>query len=187
MKRSDAPGPHPSAAIREMLEDLSLSLEEPNAPSRPESGAEGEQPIPAPAPAGPDVIIAEDDEDDYDFLRELLLDQNPELRVTRFTNGADLTDHLIDGRAPAPSLLILDLNMPFKDGREALREIKAVDRFHALRVFVLTTSASPADEAFASEFPRVTFATKPVRYQDYVALVKKLVSGFLPDRHEPRQ
>jgi CheY-like chemotaxis protein len=126
------------------------------------------------AKEAPHIILAEDDEDDYAFFREILLETHPEIRLTRFKNGEEVVHHLLKGGSKTPSIVVLDLNMPIMDGRQALREIKAEERFRSLPVFVLTTSAAPTDEAFVRGYPTTSFLTKPMKYLDYVALVRML-------------
>ena len=96
------------------------------------------------------LLIAEDDPEDR-ILAERAIQASPptwELHVVE--NGQELMDYLdCTGRAasgrPLPALILLDLNMPIKDGREVLVELKGNERFRAIPVVVLTTSSSPHD------------------------------------------
>jgi two-component system, response regulator len=134
---------------------------------------------PAPEPGGSKgrpvhLIVGEDDEEDFAILKEILLESHPSFRLTRFPNGQELVDFLLSGVTPPPSALLLDLNMPVKDGRTALHEIKGDDRYRDLPVLIFTSSGMKGDEAYARRFPATGFLTKPMSYHEYVAVVRGL-------------
>lgn len=95
-------------------------------------------------------------------------------------DGEELTDYLFRrGRwasvdAPRPELILLDLNMPRKDGREALAEIKADPDLRRIPVVVLTTSSSPEDVRRAYSLGANSYVTKPGSYEGLVAAVRAL-------------
>jgi two-component system response regulator len=76
-------------------------------------------------------------------------------------------------------LILLDLNMPRKDGREALRELKADPRFRAIRVIVLTTSKAEEDIARTYELTATSYITKPVTFDALVDVVRTLGKYWL--------
>jgi CheY-like chemotaxis protein len=94
---------------------------------------------------GNDVRVAHDGEEVMDYLR----------REGRFSNGAD---------APMPGLILLDLNMPKKDGREVLAEIKSDARLRKIPVIVLTTSKAEEDIVRSYDLGVNSFITKPVTF-----------------------
>ena len=94
---------------------------------------------------GNDVRVARDGEQVMDYLR----------REGRFGNGAD---------APTPGLILLDLNMPRKDGREVLAEIKSDVRLRKIPVIVLTTSKADEDIVRSYDLGVNSFITKPVTF-----------------------
>jgi two-component system, response regulator len=120
------------------------------------------------------LIVGEDDEEDYAILREILLESHPSFQLTRFPNGQDLVDFFLSGVTPPPSALLLDLNMPVKDGRAALHEIKGDARYRDLPVVIFTSSVLKSDEAYVRRFPATGFLTKPMGYQEYAAVVRGL-------------
>ena len=73
---------------------------------------------------------------------------------------------------PAPAIILLDLNMPKKDGREALREIKANKELRIIPVVVFTTSKAELDIALAYNLGVNSFIQKPVRFNQFVSLIK---------------
>lgn len=117
------------------------------------------------------ILLADDDEDDLEMTLEALRTSRlgNDLRVTR--DGEELMDYLFRrGRyadpsvAPAPGLILLDLNMPKKDGREALAEIKGDPRLRKIPVVVLTTSKAEEDVIRSYDLGVNSFITKPVTF-----------------------
>jgi CheY-like chemotaxis protein len=126
------------------------------------------------------ILLADDDEED----RMLASDALAESRVVndlRFVeNGEELLDYLFQrGRydaqsAPSPGLILLDLNMPRKDGREALREIKAHPDLRRIPVVVLTTSKAEEDIFRTYDLGANSFITKPVSFEGLVAVMRDI-------------
>ena len=127
------------------------------------------------------ILLADDDEED----RMLAADALEESRVVndlRFVeDGDELLDYLFHrGRysepdsAPPPGLILLDLNMPRKDGREALREIKAHPDLRRIPVVVLTTSKAEEDIYRTYDLGANSFITKPVSFEGLVAVMRDI-------------
>lgn len=127
------------------------------------------------------ILMADDDEDD----RLLTQDAFKEYRVCndlRFVeNGEELMDYLhrkgkfSDPKtSPRPGLILLDLNMPRKDGREALAEIKSDPNLRSIPIVVLTTSKAEEDIVSTYELGVNSFITKPVTFEGLVEVVKTL-------------
>jgi CheY-like chemotaxis protein len=96
-------------------------------------------------------------------------------------DGEELMDYLhrrgkyaAPNDAPRPGLILLDLNMPRKDGREALKEIKAQPELRSIPVVVLTTSQAEEDIYRTYDLGVNSFITKPVNFESLVALMKTL-------------
>jgi CheY-like chemotaxis protein len=143
------------------------------------------------------VLLTDDDEEDLqmtvDALRESRLGND--MRTTR--DGEELMDYLFrrghyadPSEAPVPGLILLDLNMPKKDGREALAEIKAHPDLRQIPVIVLTTSKAEEDIFRSYDLGVNSFITKPVTFAGLVEAMK-VVSRYwfeiveLPDGHVP--
>jgi two-component system, response regulator len=124
------------------------------------------------------VIIAEDDQDDYLFISEIFQEISPNVHLTWMKDGEELTDHLLKEEHEMPSLVLLDLNMPRKDGRQALQELKADPRTRDIPVVVLTTSSADSDKKIVLSHSKTTFMTKPLGYLRNVELVKELKAQF---------
>ena len=127
------------------------------------------------------ILLADDDEED----RMLTADALKESRVLndlRFVaDGEELMDYLRRGgrysdpeSSPFPGLILLDLNMPRKDGREALREIKADPELRRIPVIVLTTSKAEEDIYRTYDLGANSFITKPVAFHALVNIMKEI-------------
>ena len=127
------------------------------------------------------ILMADDDEDD----RLLTKDAFQEYRVGNdlmfVEDGEELMDYLHrkgkftdPKRSPRPGLILLDLNMPRKDGREALEEIKSDPNFRSIPVVVLTTSKAEEDVLRSYDLGVNSFITKPVTFGGLVEVVKTL-------------
>ena len=127
------------------------------------------------------ILMADDDEEDRVMTKEAW--ENARLaNDLRFVNdGEELMDYLkhqgayIDAAAyPSPGLILLDLNMPKKDGREALREIKDAPELRRIPIVVLTTSKAEEDILRSYDLGASSYITKPVTFEGLVAIVKEL-------------
>lgn len=125
------------------------------------------------------IVMAEDDPDDRFMARRALTD-NRLINDLRFVeDGQELVEYLRhEGRyadpaaSPAPGVILLDLNMPRKDGREALAEIKADPDLRHIPVVVLTTSRSEEDVLRSYRLGVNSFITKPVTFEGLVEAMK---------------
>lgn len=127
------------------------------------------------------ILMAEDDPDDR-MLSEEALQEAHIINDLRFVaDGEELIDYLNNrGRyqrpdsAPRPSLILLDLNMPRKDGREALSEIKSNPELRSIPVVVLTTSKAEEDIMRSYDLGVSGYITKPVRFEELVEVMKTI-------------
>jgi two-component system response regulator len=132
--------------------------------------------------ARPIVILMADDDADDRMLTKEALDESRVLNDLRFVeNGEELLDYLMlrgnytnAESAPRPSLILLDLNMPRKDGREALAEIKADPNLRRIPIVVMTTSQAEEDIFRSYDLGASSFITKPVTFDRLVDLMKAL-------------
>ena len=126
------------------------------------------------------ILVADDDEDDR-FLMEEALEENELGDVYFVEDGEELMDYLHHrdkysdpDSSPRPSLIVLDLNMPKKDGREALKEIKDDQELKKIPVVVLTTSKAEEDIFRTYDLGVNSFIVKPVTFESMVAIMKML-------------
>lgn len=127
------------------------------------------------------LLVADDDLDDCMLIRDALV-ENRLVNDLRFVHdGEELMAYLrregpyaAPGAAPCPGLILLDLNMPRKDGREALQEIKADPQLHQIPVVVLTTSQAEEDIYRSYQLGVNSYITKPVTFESLVDMVQTL-------------
>ena len=127
------------------------------------------------------ILMADDDEDDRLMARDALEEARMVNQLDFVVNGEDLMDYLkrrgdfekYKGD-PLPGLILLDLNMPRKDGREALREIKEDPKLKRIPVVVLTTSKAEEDLLRTYELGVNSFIQKPVTFKGLVQVMKAI-------------
>lgn len=127
------------------------------------------------------VLLAEDDVDDQTLIRRAFTRSSFVNDVRIVDNGEELMDYLHRrGRfagpdaAPRPGLILLDLNMPLKSGREALREIKRDPELRNIPIVVLTTSAAETDVQESYSTGANAYITKPVTFDGLVHTMQAL-------------
>lgn len=132
------------------------------------------------------VLMAEDDPDDRLFMEEAFRNTSCRALLKFVENGEELMDFLHrrgryeDPRlSPKPDLILLDLNMPRKDGREALREIKGDPGLRSIPVIVWTTSSLEEDMAICSHAGADGYFTKPSAYADMTESVRRICEAWI--------
>ena len=127
------------------------------------------------------VLMAEDDSDDRLLVKDAMAECRWEGDLRFVENGEELLDYLTRrgkysqaADAPRPGLILLDLNMPRKDGREALREIKADGELRRIPVVVFTTSKAGTDIGGMYELGANSFISKPVQFDALVRVMRIL-------------
>ena len=127
------------------------------------------------------ILLADDDEEDRMLTSEALAESRVSNDLRFVGDGEELLDYLYNrgqyaerDSAPAPGLILLDLNMPRKDGREALREIKADPDLRRIPVIVLTTSKAEEDIYRTYDLGANSFITKPVHFHALVDVMKEI-------------
>lgn len=127
------------------------------------------------------ILMADDDADDRMLTRDALQESRV-LNELRFVeDGEELMDYLHrrgkyadSDSSPKPGLILLDLNMPKKDGREALKEIKSDPNLRRIPVVIMTTSKAEEDIFRSYDFGASSFITKPVTFDRLVDLMKAI-------------
>jgi CheY-like chemotaxis protein len=140
------------------------------------------------------ILMADDDEDDRELTRDALQDSRLAKEMRFVVDGQDLIDYLRrqgpyaepSTQTPRPGIILLDLNMPRKDGREALAEIKADESLREIPIVVLTTSKDEDDVHRTYALGANSFITKPVTHTGLVDVMRSLTEYWfdvveLPD------
>jgi CheY-like chemotaxis protein len=139
---------------------------------------------PPPPNAKPiDVLLVEDDPGDTLMIREAFEDNKVRNRLTCVTDGVQALEYLRrEGDhvgAPRPDLILLDLNLPRKDGREVLAEVKADDDLRTIPVVVLTTSQAEEDVLRSYKLHANAYVTKPVDFERFIDVVRQIDNFFV--------
>jgi CheY-like chemotaxis protein len=133
-------------------------------------------------PGSPIIILMADDDADDRMLAKEALEESRVMNDLYFVeDGEELMDYLYErgkfaepAKAPRPGLILLDLNMPRKDGREALREIKADPNLRRIPIVIMTTSKAEEDIYRSYDLGANSFITKPVTFERLVELMRAL-------------
>jgi CheY-like chemotaxis protein len=141
-----------------------------------------------------EVLLVEDDPGDTLMIREAFEDNKVRNRLTCLTDGVQAIEFLRrEGEhadAPRPDLILLDLNLPRKDGREVLAEIKGDGDLSTIPVVVLTTSQAEEDVLRSYELHANAYVTKPVDFERFIDVVRQIDDFFvtvvkLPGQYGP--
>lgn len=138
------------------------------------------------------VLLAEDDPDDQYLISEAIDENRLNVRLYVVSDGEELLDYLNrrgkyedSEKWPMPSLILLDLNMPRKDGREALREIKTDPALQHIPIVALTTSRAEQDVALTYQSGVSGFITKPVSFSGLREVMKSIGMYWLDTTRLP--
>jgi two-component system, response regulator len=128
------------------------------------------------------ILMVDDDPDDFFLVRHALGDKKNGIDLRLLEDGEELMNYLLQlgqfeerACAPPPCLILLDLNMPRMDGREALREMKADPSLRHIPVVVFTTSNDIDDIMSSYQLGASSFIVKPASYERLVAVLGSLM------------
>jgi CheY-like chemotaxis protein len=131
------------------------------------------------------ILIAEDDEDDYTLIIDAIKSSQNKCQVNWVRDGEELLEYLNStkdlgvGNKKDPDIILLDLNMPKKDGREALEEIKSHSQFKNIPVIVLTTSQAKMDIQKVYDLGANSFIQKPFKYADFSSMMESFFKYWI--------
>ena len=132
------------------------------------------------------ILMADDDADDRQMTQEAFEASHLANDLRFVEDGEELMDYLHrrgkyadPATSPRPGLILLDLNMPRKDGREALEEIKNDPRLRAIRVVVLTTSKAEEDIIRSYNLSAASYITKPVTFEGLLDVIRTMGKYWL--------
>jgi two-component system, chemotaxis family, response regulator Rcp1 len=133
-----------------------------------------------PAPAAVQILIVEDNPADARLVREVMRDSKILNEIHWVPDGVEALAFLRRAgkyaSAPRPSLIFLDLNMPRKDGRDVLREVKADPELRSIPVVVMTSSQAEEDIARAYDQHANCYVRKPIDFAQFHEVVKSIES-----------
>jgi CheY-like chemotaxis protein len=136
-----------------------------------------------PSPRPVVILMADDDADDRLMAKEALEASGLRNEMRFVEDGVELMKYLERQEkyhnAPRPGLILLDMNMPRKNGRETLKELKAHADFKRIPVVILTTSQSEDDIKLGYDLGASSYITKPVTFEGLVAVMQSLGNYWL--------
>ena len=128
------------------------------------------------------VLLIEDDSGDSDLVNEVIGESGYPISLEVIDDGVKAVTYLTryaGNKNVKPDLILLDLNLPRKDGREVLKEIKSHRELKTIPVVVLTTSDAQSDIANAYELGCNSYITKPVGFKDFSRAVNSIIDYWL--------
>lgn len=132
-----------------------------------------------------EILLVEDNLEDAGLTIDTLKCDNLPCRVSLVCDGEEALEFLYRqgryGRTPQPDLILLDMNLPKRDGREVLAEIRKDSRLQAIPVMVLTSSTIHEDILRNEGLQVQSYLTKPVDIEAFIATVRKLRKFLLAD------
>jgi CheY-like chemotaxis protein len=122
------------------------------------------------------VLYADDDTDDIQLVTEAFLNYSQNVELITVDDGLEALSYLknLSTDDPAPCLIILDINMPRMDGKEALIKIRQMQRFEDVPSILFTTSSQPRDKDFAEKY-NAGFLTKPIDFTQMDIIAAKFI------------
>jgi CheY-like chemotaxis protein len=137
-----------------------------------------------------EVLLVEDDPGDVVLIQEAFADNKVRNRLHTVSDGVDALRFLRrEGEfagAPRPDLILLDLNLPRKDGREVLAEVKTDEDLQQIPVVVLTTSKLEEDVLRSYKLHANAYVTKPVDFDRFIEVVRQIDEFFVTVVKLPR-
>jgi CheY-like chemotaxis protein len=130
-----------------------------------------------------EVLLVEDDPGDVLLIREAFEDNKVANRLHVVADGVEALDFMrrqgVHAEAPRPDLVLLDLNLPRKDGREVLAEVKRDEALRTIPVVVLTTSQAEEDVLRSYDLHANAYVTKPVDFDRFIGVVRQIDQFFV--------
>ena len=124
-----------------------------------------------------EILLVEDSPSDVRLIREATKETAPGIQITVAKDGVEAMEHLrscMRGQSHWPDLILLDLNLPRKNGREVLAEVKGDPRLRQIPVVVMTSSQSDEDIAAAYTLNANCYITKPLELGQYIGIVQAI-------------
>lgn len=130
-----------------------------------------------------EILLVEDNPGDVRLTQEALKDGRVDVKLTVASDGVEALDILhrrgSHSGKPRPDLILLDLNLPRKNGREVLEEVKADSELRRIPVIVMTTSKADQDVYRAYNLNANCYVTKPVDFDDFLKVVRSIEDFWL--------
>ena len=126
-----------------------------------------------------EILLVEDDPGDVVLIQEAFEHNKVRNRLRVVGDGVEAMQFLRDGDGERPDLILLDLNLPRKDGREVLAEVKGDADLRSIPVVVLTTSKAEEDILRSYDLHANAYVTKPVDFNRFIEVVRQIDEFFV--------
>ncbi|MCD9015167.1 response regulator [Parachryseolinea silvisoli] len=126
------------------------------------------------------IWLADDDEDDLGLFKEALLDVAPDVELVSFVNGSEIINQLRSSPT-LPDVVLLDINMPKKNGFDCLSEIKGDPKLSSLATIMWSTAANPNHAEQAFQLGARLFVKKPDTFTRLTAITREILTANLSD------
>jgi CheY-like chemotaxis protein len=128
------------------------------------------------------ILYADDDPDDIELLKEAFACIAENIELITCSNGAEALQYLITlpTEEPAPCLIILDINMPVLDGKQALARLRSINRFIDTPVVLFSTSSDRREKDFAGQY-KAGFITKPLDVKEMAKIADSFIEHCAED------
>ncbi|MGE5457922.1 MAG: response regulator [Methanococcaceae archaeon] len=119
-----------------------------------------------------ELLLVEDNPGDIMLVEEALNESGLKYHLNTIRNGGDVIDYLKSPDCVKPDIILLDLNLPRKNGKDVLREIKGDDKLESIPILVLTTSEAESDIYSCYKLRANCYITKPVDFDRFMEVIK---------------
>lgn len=120
------------------------------------------------------IFIVDDDADDRESIRDAFLENKHHQEYILMHNGDQLIEHFSARELKHPTVILLDLNMPGKDGKDVLKELKTNKKLQPIPVIIFTTSSSEKDKEYSYQLGANCFVTKPDSYKELISITDSI-------------
>ncbi len=122
------------------------------------------------------ILYADDDGDDHELFKDALGEAKSTAKLATVEDGEKLMQYLSEVDGQLPDIIFLDINMPRKNGKQCLLEIRSIDLLAHIPVIMFSTSAYPEDIEETFKNGANLYVSKPVFFEDQVKILKKIFS-----------
>lgn len=120
------------------------------------------------------IVVADDDQEDVEMFKSAIDETCPDIKITVATNGENLIKLLHN--IPKPDAIVLDMNMPLKNGKECLEEIRSQSQFNSIPIVMLSTSDQKAEMDYCLNNGALRYYIKPTSYSGLKTIVECICS-----------
>jgi CheY-like chemotaxis protein len=132
-----------------------------------------------------DILYAEDGGEDFSLFVEAVQENGFLFNIQRVNDGQELVDFFSENPSHLPKLIISDLNMPKKNGLEAVREIRRKSLLSKIPIIIFSDSKSPEEDQLSYDLGVNSFIQKPLSYQEHLQCIKNIHSFWFQTAQLP--